>query len=77
MQRFQPTRPSRGATRLAVVEMSSKVISTHAPLAGRDRATAPALGWAGDFNPRAPRGARQQNSTNLSRHFVQNTKNQF
>ena len=33
---FQPTRPLRGATVLILLRLRAKVISTHAPLAGRD-----------------------------------------
>ena len=41
---FQPTRPLRGATRLAGLVQHEAVISTHAPLAGRDPAgPAPAV----------------------------------
>ena len=45
--RFQPTRPLRGATRRCCREVTAVVISTHAPLAGRDF-----LGWCQVFgNP--------------------------
>ena len=39
--RFQPTRPLRGATRRCCREVTAVVISTHAPLAGRDDGSAP------------------------------------
>ena len=35
-QQFQPTRPLRGATVLRLLALRAEVISTHAPLAGRD-----------------------------------------
>ena len=35
--KFQPTRPLRGATEIIIVLGATFVISTHAPLAGRDR----------------------------------------
>ena len=37
MKRFQPTRPLRGATAIALGFAREEEISTHAPLAGRDR----------------------------------------
>ena len=56
---FQPTRPLRGATVVRVVPRISFEISTHAPLAGRDRYPAPrSLHRSKHFNPRAPCGAR-------------------
>ena len=81
-ERFQPTRPLRGATVFPDVVKETKNISTHAPLAGRDprpqhsvreslifQPTRPLRGatfrggegdfFNGDFNPRAPCGARQ------------------
>ena len=55
---FQPTRPLRGATGATVARHTLNVISTHAPLAGRDwLCSSWSLGW-GYFNPRAPCGAR-------------------
>ena len=80
---FQPTRPLRGATRHRPQKRPERLISTHAPLAGRDciamehrpeggqfQPTRPLRGattiiktWVdsdGDFNPRAPCGARQE-----------------
>ena len=36
MELFQPTRPLRGATRAETWEKIAEIISTHAPLAGRD-----------------------------------------
>ncbi len=55
---FQPTRPLRGATCHNDKLRRPCLISTHAPLAGRD---SQALGLSVilyDFNPRAPCGAR-------------------
>ena len=56
---FQSTRPSRGATHMSSQTTHTVSISIHAPLAGRD-CRCPWIG-AGtrNFNPRAPRGARQ------------------
>ena len=60
MKTFQPTRPLRGATPQPARSCRSSLISTHAPLAGRDGKLCPAY-WAGrDFNPRAPCGARHR-----------------
>ena len=57
-QIFQPTRPLRGATISLVVHRVLHGISTHAPLAGRDRLSAVARQSHTHFNPRAPCGAR-------------------
>ncbi|EFR40726.1 hypothetical protein HMPREF9162_2203 [Selenomonas sp. oral taxon 137 str. F0430] len=35
---FQSTRPVRGATRTVAAELGSRVVSIHAPRAGRDEA---------------------------------------
>ena len=58
-RQFQSTRPLRGATKHHPDVGRRRLISIHAPLAGRDL-------WAGsqtrsqsDFNPRAPCGARR------------------
>ena len=78
---FQPTRPLRGATRCSRPAASDSFISTHAPLTGRDgelceqparifiSTHAPLTGRDldrrcrmarhGNFNPRAPYGARR------------------
>ena len=56
--KFQSTRPSRGATAWAVDIVGESRISIHAPLAGRDYLPPRVLDAGGDFNPRAPRGAR-------------------
>ena len=55
---FQPTRPLRGATRDAGPLQTDKFISTHAPLAGRDRVAFRGRLLRQHFNPRAPCGAR-------------------
>ena len=39
---FQPTRPLRGATAFERYSVSTASVSTHAPLAGRDRVQAAA-----------------------------------
>ena len=56
--RFQPTRPLRGATGYIKPLARCFCISTHAPLAGRDRCGRRHTDRRGDFNPRAPCGAR-------------------
>ena len=48
----------RGATRGAAPAKGPESISTHAPLAGRDRHARTAIWTAKNFNPRAPCGAR-------------------
>ena len=57
--KFQPTRPLRGATFRALWYKFGYSISTHAPLAGRDRVGGGGYGERWDFNPRAPCGARR------------------
>ena len=57
---FQPTRPLRGATLLQGRRQSNQNISTHAPLAGRDRPVLRGRKSNSYFNPRAPCGARQR-----------------
>ena len=60
IQKFQPTRPLRGATRVYALLQSAFEISTHAPLAGRDLGVISAsVDEMNNFNPRAPCGARQ------------------
>ena len=55
---FQPTRPLRGATGYYSHPDSMPLISTHAPLAGRDIAIVKFFNLYRYFNPRAPCGAR-------------------
>ena len=55
---FQPTRPLRGATGVRRVCIRTTLISTHAPLAGRDRVLVSLVPITSNFNPRAPCGAR-------------------
>ena len=56
--RFQSTRPLRGATGEFAHDIYAALISIHAPLAGRDGAMAIIARLDGNFNPRAPCGAR-------------------
>ena len=69
MARFQPTRPLRGATTTAGRMPTRSHISTHAPLAGRDSGTAEDAEAQGDFNPRAPCGARRGADQDLPRAY--------
>ena len=62
---FQSTRPVRGATTCHSEVILDIDISIHAPRAGRDSGSAASVSSAGDFNPRAPCGARQQKYTKL------------
>ena len=57
---FQPTRPLRGATATLAMILAEVGISTHAPLAGRDRLQRYMRSQRSHFNPRAPCGARRQ-----------------
>ena len=59
---FQLTHPSRGATRISSTECSCFIISTHAPLAGRDTMYGIDVGNVNNFNSRTPRGARHYRS---------------
>ena len=72
---FQPTRPLRGATvATACVFFSQKIISTHAPLAGRDHVSFYQSPWSGTFQPTRPlRGAtlsnqHAENNSTISTH---------
>ena len=57
---FQSTRPSRGETTHEVTNKAKIKISIHSPLAGRDRISSIAcISFGPNFNPLAPRGARQ------------------
>ena len=58
--RFQSTLPSRGATFSRFITFYCFVISIHAPLAGSDIHKAEQKFPVTDFNPRSPRGERQQ-----------------
>ena len=57
---FQPTRPLRGATRRSPAIHGAPKISTHAPLAGRDKQLGYGPRRTKYFNPRAPCGARRK-----------------
>ena len=67
---FQSTRPSRGATSKRHFLAPSMRISIHAPLAGRDATAEADGGGKCYFNPRAPRGARQQMCTKITYIFA-------
>ena len=67
---FQSTRPSRGATAKAREIADRYYISIHAPLAGRDVRCSCVEYADGYFNPRAPRGARQQMCTKITYIFA-------
>ena len=55
---FQPTRPLRGATITSILIQSWYNISTHAPLAGRDKVFGDSSGQPVEFQPTRPlRGA--------------------
>ena len=59
---FQSTRPVRGATKAKQQAEQAKVVSIHAPRAGRDRISTAAARRRRSFNPRAPCGARPGNA---------------
>ena len=55
-KRFLLTRPSRDVTKHCVVSYHNHDISTHTPLAGRDRPIFPAMQKKIHFYSHAPRG---------------------
>ena len=57
---FQSTHPSRGATGMILFDELLATISIHAPLAGCDYKGYIVTFSLMDFNPRTPRGVRQQ-----------------
>ena len=64
---FQPTRPLRGATALVLFFSALSLISTHAPLAGRDNYYDMEDTDYEYFNPRAPCGARRATAVSTKR----------
>ena len=62
----------RKALGLTQQEFADRIISIHAPLAGRDKRSSPFGAMSSYFNPRAPCGARQQKCTNCFAHFCDN-----
>ena len=59
-QRFQSTHPARGATALRACLSEPGMISIHAPREGCDQDHQKHSKHYSDFNPRTPRGVRQQ-----------------
>ena len=71
---FQSTHPARGATLRAVDQLRLRVISIHAPREGCDRTTGRLEPTTPNFNPRTPRGVRQERDVlALSRRGFQST----
>ena len=69
---FQPTRPLRGATNITrLIEQILKFQPTR-PLRGATHVVLLKSMALGNFNPRAPCGARQQKCTNHYAHFCDN-----
>ena len=64
--KIQSSPPSRGATLFGRVLHDEHAISIHAPLTGRDGGHGRGRGGAGNFNPRAPHGARHTSSERVS-----------
>ena len=58
--RFQSTHPARGATCLLLHPSHKASISIHAPREGCDYRYPTSPRWISYFNPRTPRGVRQQ-----------------
>ena len=65
---FQSTRPVRGATGRYGKDFLSKLVSIHAPRAGRDSLLRTIPRNAECFNPRAPCGARPSSTFILGYH---------
>ena len=57
---FQSTHPARGATKLRLFQVKQLIISIHAPREGCDKMPDIQRGRSLNFNPRTPRGVRQQ-----------------
>ena len=70
VNRFQSTPPARGATLIEAKAMLEHGISIHAPREGGDRSAFPRPPLSGHFNPRPPRGGRQQKQPNDSTVFT-------
>ena len=62
---FQSTPPARGATTYSKADSIRAAISIHAPREGGDRSLCAAIRQGHDFNPRPPRGGRQDEYENL------------
>ena len=62
MSKFQSTRPVWGATREPGTCPAPWMISIHAPRMGRDEPSAAGQRRLGNFNPRAPYGARPRSA---------------
>ena len=62
---FQSTPPARGATFHGLDACPDRAISIHAPREGGDSSVSLAYRSTKDFNPRPPRGGRQQRCTVL------------
>ena len=60
LMHFNPRAPCGARLDQIPRALAHAVISTHAPLAGRDCTASPAQRQRLDFNPRAPCGARHQ-----------------
>ena len=65
--KFQSTRPVRGATTIKPNSKPQQGISIHAPRAGRDDFGYAQQRYRKDFNPRAPCGARRSECPNAHR----------
>ena len=65
--RFQSTRPVRGATATLSSSIASARVSIHAPRAGRDALRSPVYSGRSRFNPRAPCGARPRRHSMMLR----------
>ena len=74
-QKFQSTRPMRGATIQQWIRLLEVRVSIHAPHAGRDRGDCPQAAPMSCFNPRAPCGARLfRHHLPVLRHVFQSTR---
>ena len=69
---FNPRAPCGARQDIFCSSEWREAISTHAPLAGRDKSGKIIVFALLNFNPRAPCGARQQKCTNHYAHFCDN-----
>ena len=69
-EEFQSTRPMRGATHRPRLVRVRQLISIHAPHAGRDLICWPCTRCPGNFNPRAPCGARRRTARPVSAMWI-------
>ena len=71
---FQSTCPARGTTAWRTIMTLPELISIHVPREGHDSSSGELLPAPQDFNPRAPRGARQWADRHTGRRLYFNPR---